>query len=588
LRWATLLVLAAACGTRVDPERYPAVSRLERELSVAVRSPAGGAADGSRCATLAARGGGLYLPPGGRLTLYAELPARGALRFERVARCGGSARLLVEVATDRAGKLALVIEPVPGPLALRLPANGGPARLRLAVVGEGGGLLVGGLGLGMWGASVRPPAQLAMARGGGRRPNLLVYLVDALRRDGLGCYGNPRPVSPHFDQLAEEGTVFDDAVAQAAWTRTAVASLFTGLDAGSHGVLTNRHALADSAVTVAERLRGAGYRTFALIANGNIGRKLGFHQGFDVMWQRLSGRRHRAAAMSGELLQWLDTTAAGARPFFAYVHVVEPHGPYEPIEPFRSRFARGVPAGLGSRPSLREIELASQPPSEQTRARLRALYDAEVAASDAAFGELRTGLERRGLWANTVVVVLADHGEEFFEHGRWEHGSTLHEETLSIPLLVRVPGLGAGRRRVRMAQQVDLAPTFLELAGEPPAAGLDGESLLPAMAGAEPLPPPPPARSYQRFADYLESGVTTGGFRLVRTRWDHGSTAVKLYDRRADRQELRDVHAALPITAAFLDSVLRWPPHGGGALVRPAGRLDRETEEQLRALGYVH
>lgn len=587
---AASLLPVAGCGPLVDAAAYPPVSSLQRELAVAVRSPARGAPDDSRCAALARRDGSLYLPPGGDLTFFADLPPRAALRFERLARCGGAARLRVAVATDEEGEVRAEVEPAPGPLAIALPGAGGPARVRLVAAGNpAGGLLVRGLALGARTARTElaagTPAASGDQRAPARRPDLVIYLVDALRRDGLACYGNPRRVSPNLDRLAADGVLFEDAVAQSAWTRTSVASLFTGLDPSSHRVLTNRDALADGAETLAERLQAGGYRTFAIVANGNVGRRLGFHQGFEVMWQRLGGPSHAAAAISAELLRWLDSTASDPRPYFAYVHIVEPHAPYQPREPFRSRFAANAPAGLGSRRSLKELELAHGAQPARVREELRALYDAEVAAADAAFGALRAGLERRGRWANTVVVVLADHGEEFFEHGRWEHGNSLHEESLAIPLLLRGPDVASGRRVARLARQVDVLPTMLAAAGLPPPAGVDGESLLPAAGGLE-SGVAPPARSYQRLADALEAGATTARFRFVRRIGTDGSVTVRLYDRRRDRQELLDVHAKLPIATAFLDSVLRWPARTG-ALVRPAGQLDRESREQLRALGYV-
>jgi arylsulfatase A-like enzyme len=304
------------------------------------------------------------------------------------------------------------------------------------------------------------------------------------------------------------------------------------------------------------------------------------------MKQLLSGPRHSATGVTGELLAWLDGTAATGRPFFAYLHTVEPHGPYQPAEPYRTRFAPGVSPSLGTRPSLRALELSPEPPSPATLRDLRALYDAEVAANDAAFGVLRTGLERRGLWARTVVVVTADHGEEFHEHGAWEHGGNLHSATLSIPLLVRVPNV-AGRRVSRLAQQVDVAPTVLDLAGIPLPADLDGESLLPSMTG-DAARAPALARSYHREEDGDEEvAVTTSAFRLlVSTR--SGRKGMALYERRPDPQERRDVSAALPITMAYLRSALRWPRQGQGDLSRRAGRLGREAEQQLRALGYVN
>jgi len=223
--------------------------------------------------------------------------------------------------------------------------------------------------------------------------------------------------------------------------RAALAAIIeTGPTPAAHGVLTKSDALSPAAETLAERLQAAGYRTLALVTNGNVSGKLGFRQGFAHMRQLLRGPEHSAIGVNAELERWLDATAADPRPFFAYLHVVEPHGPYTPPEPYRGRFADGVPFALGSRDSLRRLQTSATPPPAASVDGLRALYDAEVAEVDAAFGALRAALEQRGLWGSTAVVVLADHGEEFLDHGRWGHWeSNLYDEILKVPLIMWIP-----------------------------------------------------------------------------------------------------------------------------------------------------
>jgi arylsulfatase A-like enzyme len=577
------LLLFGACA-RVDSREYPVVSELRNELAVA---SATAAREGGRCADVARQRQGLFVPVGGRLTLHADLPARGALRFGRLQRCGEAQPLQILARTD-AQQRRVEIENSARDVALRLPRRGGPARLELRVAAPRAGTAVPGaattnagwivLGLGL---GARPlPASTTPAPP--PRPHILVYLIDALRRDALGCYGARRGVSPHLDRLAREGALFDDAIAQASWTRPAVASLFTGLLPASHGVQTRREALAEEADTLAEALRRAGYRTAALVQNINVSGRLGFRQGFELLRQRILPRDH-AEGLNGELDAWL--ARGDGRPFFAYLHTIEPHGPYEPPAALRRVFAPEVPADRGTRRALRALATSSGADRRRAAAELRALYDAEVARNDAAFGALRSLLERRGLWPRTVVVVLADHGEEFFEHGDWEHGHGLHAESVRIPLIVRVPGLPP-RRVTTLAQQADLVPTLLGLAGVPPPARSDGHSLLPALLGAAPLAPRA-VRSYDRLEDRDEIAVTTPRFRLLVRRFAGGRQQLALYDRAADPGERRDVQRRFPIAAAYLQGVVRWPLAGGAPLARPAGRLDREAAAQLRALGYI-
>jgi arylsulfatase A-like enzyme len=582
-------LLGTGCRGPGGEEQYPLVADLRRELAAAERDgEAGEGAEDPRCHALAERHGGAVLRAGRRLTLFVEAPPGAALRLGRLARCApagaGAASLRVSVASDEAAAAPVQV-PVPAAAAtVPLPLAGGPLRVDLRLAAErGAAVLLGGLALGARGAG-SPPAAVPAVRAVPRRPHLLLYLVDALRRDALGAYGAPGGGSPHLDRLAAEGVLFEDAVAQASWTRTAVASLFTGIDPGGHRVLTRRDALSPSANTLAERLAAGGYRTAAFLGNGNVSGKLGFRQGFERMRQKL-GPRDLAPQLTAELLAWLDETRGDPRPFFAYVHTIDPHGPYLPPEPFRSRFAPGVPLELGSRRSLRLLAGGEVAAGPQTARQLRALYQAEVASNDEAFGRLRVELERRGLWRDLVVLAISDHGEEFLEHGGLEHGQRLHAESLDIPLLLRLPEGPAGRRVARLARQVDVMPTLLELAGLPVPAGLDGASLLPALAGAGPRAPVA-ARSHLHLEGAPQSAVTTSRHRLIVITHPDGRRIARLYDRRRDPAERRDLAAALPITARYLQSVLRWPTGAGAATAAPP--LDPEDAEQLRALGYVN
>jgi choline-sulfatase len=585
---------AIGCTRPVDVDSYRELHPLTRELAVARREPPAVAASSARCEAVARSERSVFVRYGERLVLHADLPADAALRAASIVRCGGAGRtpgrLEAAATTDDGAQSRGELEVGNEAHAVSLARTQGPARIELVARAGGsagaGGLLVRGLALAVRGAAAtaRPSPVAATSS---TRPNVLIWLIDALRRDGLGCYGGRDGVSPQLDRLAAESVVFDDAIAQGSWTRPAVASLLTGLTPATHGVLTTKEALGDDAVTLAERLHDAGYRTVGLVANINVGGKMGFRQGFDRLRQLL-GPREAADELAGELLAWLDGASAAdrTRPFFAYLHTIEPHGPYKPPDEFRARFAPDVPPELGLRRQLRSLEAGETPQSPSTAAQLRALYDAEVAANDDAFGRLRGELERRGLWNGLVVVVLADHGEEFHEHGGWEHGAKLRDETMAIPLIVRAPGF-APRRVAALAQQVDVAPTLVELAGLRAPAGLDGTSLVSAARGDTPAFPAA-AVSYQRTDDGDEAVVTTSAYRLsVWTRTD-GSRVVALFDRRRDPKEHRDVSRELPIVTTYLESVLAWPAGPHGALARPAGALDAEGEAQLRALGYAH
>ncbi|HUP41741.1 MAG TPA: sulfatase [Thermoanaerobaculia bacterium] len=423
--------------------------------------------------------------------------------------------------------------------------------------------------------SPEPPA--------GPPPSILVYLVDTLRLDAPSIYGGPDGVSPHLEALAGESAVFTRATAQSSWTRTAVASLFTGLLPPSHGVYDKDDALPEGLPTLSERLGSRGYETVAFVTNPNIDRRFGMGRGFD--WYRMIRRKGNDATVAEEFFAWLDAREP-ERPFFAYLHTVEPHAPYQPGPPHRERWAPGISGDVGTRAHLRRLHRSLEPVTAALERDLRALYAGEVAASDAALGDVMAGLHARGLWDELVVVFLSDHGEEFYEHGRLGHGKNLYTETLDIPLLLRVPGLGQGRRIETPVQHVDLTATLLAIAGVRDAE-TEGEDLVPLLAAAGP-PRDRGLVSFLRLDGVEAAAVTTGRWRWIEESRGGGPATHALYDRWSDPAERVDVAADHPRQASRLRAVLRAArfrnPRNAPA---PAARLDPETTEHLRALGYL-
>ena len=271
----------------------------------------------------------------------------------------------------------------------------------------------------------------ATASNTGIRPNVLVYLIDTLRADHLGVYGYSHETSPEIDALAADGVVFTTAVAQSAWTRTSVASIFTGVHPRSHAVNGRSDSLAPEAATIATLLAEAGYGTGAYVTNANVASNFGFDLGFDTflhLREQDTGEVHiQSDVLTERAIMWLQDRDT-SRPFFLYLHATDPHSPYTPRSPYRERF---VPSR--KHPELyRTRELGPMPlDREETREILSevvGLYDAEIAFNDHHFGRLIGWLEETGLYDSTLIIVTSDHGEEFLDHGRWGHGGTLYEE----------------------------------------------------------------------------------------------------------------------------------------------------------------
>ena len=416
-----------------------------------------------------------------------------------------------------------------------------------------------------------------------RRPNLVLYVADAVRADLLSAYGNPRPTSPRFDAFAREGWLFEDATAQSASTRPSVASLLTGLGVDGHGVVGLGSTIVPALTTLAEMLRGAGYGTGAFVANDVLSPALGFARGFDE-WGSLP--RRPSAEVVRAALRWARDRPG---PFFLYVHTLGAHRPYEPAPEHWRPF---LPAAL---PRVHDVNALVQ--KEHLRpeelALVRSAYEGEIHEDDAAFGELLDGLAAGS--PGTVVAFTADHGEGFDEHGHRGHGVKLYQETARIPLALRVPGAAGGVRVASPVQQIDLVPTFLARAGIAKPAQLRGWDLA-RVAAAGPAAADP-ARilvsrlTYER-ADKV--AVRYGTLKLVANEEpDVPSRArFELYDLARDPGETRNLAAAMPEAVLYLWMESRAVRVGEEELRARVGagrkvELSPEDREALRALGYV-
>ncbi|RMH18267.1 MAG: hypothetical protein D6696_13415 [Acidobacteria bacterium] len=420
------------------------------------------------------------------------------------------------------------------------------------------------------------------------RPDVLVYLIDTLRADHLGCYGYPRPTSPQIDALAAEAALFEHAIAQSSWTKASVASIFTGRWPLAHGANLRTDALAAAAQTLAETLHHHGYATAGFVTNPNVTSAFGFDQGFERY--HYLGETASAAEVNAAALAWLDARPPDARPFFLYLHTLEPHAPYRPPAAFRERLAPQVPAALAAEPDavLDAMQAGRRPVEGVLVDHLRALYDAEIAANDDAFGALRRAFETRGRWRDLLLVLASDHGEEFYEHGNFQHGRTLHRESLEVPLIVKLPGPPVRRRIGERVQHVDLLPTILDAAGLPPTAGSEGRSLLPLLRGAAPGPSRP-TFAYLHLDGPARAAIYDRGFKLLQQLAGGGELIHRqLYDLAGDRQERRDLAGDRPLLAGFLAARLRSRLFGPEQrLAGDAAVIDEELRRSLEALGYL-
>jgi arylsulfatase A-like enzyme len=354
----------------------------------------------------------------------------------------------------------------------------------------------------------------AIAAKGGDAPLVVIYLVDTLRADHTTPYGYARDTTPELARFAKDSVLFDTAVAQASWTKPSVASLFTSLLPGRHRAVQLRDSLDPGHVTLAEMLQSRGYATGAAIANSIIYLQgVNFDQGFDYFdgihgTEKRPSKMVEAAGVVDGALEWLDERPGF--PTFLYVHTVDPHVPYTPPPPY-DRMYEPHPAADHNAVDPR---LDYREPAD--RDRFVAQYDGEIAYGDREFGRFIAALKRRGLYDRALIVFMADHGEEFLDHGQWLHGRSVYDELIRIPLIVKFPRQrDAGRRVAQQVQEVDILPTILESQGLPVPAPpvIAGRPLQPVIRG-EAAEPPAVAEISHR--GYVAHGMRTRADKYVR------------------------------------------------------------------------
>ena len=391
-------------------------------------------------------------------------------------------------------------------------------------------------------------------------PNLLLVTIDTLRADRVGAYGYAKGATPTLDGLARAGVLVEDAVVQTPQTRPSHVSIFTGRQPFEHGIRDNFSPPLDARFpTLATLLKDRGYATGGFIGAYPVSRDSGLNRGFDLFDDPFGSggrgaRDDRSARPAGEVvdkaLAWLG--GVRQRPFFAWVHVFDPHAPYQPPPPYRERFK-------------------AEP------------YDGEVAYADAQLAKLLQWLTRSGEAARTLVVVTSDHGEGLGDHGEDEHLVFLYDTTLRVPLLLSWPGrLPAGARVRGQFRSVDLLPTLLELLGAP-ARATSGASRATALREGGRIP------DNESYAESLYGELHYGWAPLRALRgqgWKYiHAPRAELYDLREDPGETRNRlddrgQVATAMRQRLLAQDSKPPPAAAAA-------IDPDAAERLAALGYV-
>jgi arylsulfatase A-like enzyme len=406
-------------------------------------------------------------------------------------------------------------------------------------------------------------------------PNIVLIIIDTLRADRLAIYGHPHDTAPYLTKLAADSVVFERAYSPSSWTVPATASIFTSTYPLQHQVHTGYfvtraiqrkrsfrlNRIPDSLPTLPETLKQRGYRTYGVADNLNISERMGFSRGFDSF---IGYDYQGAPAVNAAIDELSDGTLEGDSPYFLYVHYMDPHEPYgKRMEHYDEKASGGE---------------------------LFASYDSEIGFTDAHIGALIGNLDAG---PDTVIVVTADHGEEFGDHGNHGHRNQLYDELLHVPLIISWPGRLAPRRVAHNVSTVDIMPMLLSLLKINVAANAatkgGGATLMPSIDRIQAAHQPVFAsrRSEQLRPPLVRKSVIWQHWKYV---WSMPSGRQELYDRLADPGERMDLQEQHPEISTDLHERLLGFEQNAQIYERSyttPRQLTEQMEERLRAIGYT-
>jgi choline-sulfatase len=425
-----------------------------------------------------------------------------------------------------------------------------------------------------------------------RPRGVVLIVVDTLRADHLGVYGYSRDTSSRLGRWAKDGMVFERALATAPWTLPTFGSILTGRLPTGHGagyrgeggVRPRSTRLDQSIPTLAEQLQQAGFVTGAIVNNPWTKPRFGLNRGFETYdFQATSNRRQRRAAKVVDLAtSWID--AHQDRPFFLLVHLFDPHMTYDPPPSVRGTFTDAF-EGRYTLPvyAPQQIRARANDVTDDERAFITAAYDEEVVYVIQELDRFFAGLEERDLFRQLLVVLTSDHGEELFDHDSFEHGHSVYQELLHVPLVVWGPSVRSGREAMPVSV-IDISPTILEAVGVSGESGFLSRSVWSRLTAGDRLSPRP----------LVAEGILYGSERKAIIEWplklelDVAGDSSRLFHLESDPEERTDLAASEVEAVRHLEERL----HSLLAAARSGEapeevELDEETLEELRSLGYI-
>jgi len=550
---------------------------------------------------------GIEMPLGTALGYFLKIPKRSTLRFavsletKAVAAPAGE-KLRVVLETASGGKKTLweqEVKPEDFPVEIDLSpyhdqiskvtfaslggARDGPASPRLMV----------------WEPRIisAPPERRPEKARGVAPPletpfNILIYLVDCLRPDHLPFFGYEKNTAPHMEEFSRQGIVFRNAYAQGSWTRPSVGALFTGLYPFLHRAINLKSGLGSEFTTLAEVLQEKGFYTIGISSNAGIKEFFNFHQGFSSFKYHPKQDNGSSSVLNEYAFSELRKKKM---PFFLYIHTMDAHRPYMIADEFKPDMP-SVPPEKRRMVPLNRREKGGDKGSLVDLDRVIAQYDATISQNDKSFGDLIREMKELGLYDRTLIILMSDHGDEFYDHGGFAHGSTLYQEVLRQLLVIKLPGqVLAGREIRENVQEIDIFPTLLDLLGEPLPDFLLGRSMKDLLFHPATVERPfHDAVFAETREDLVLKSMIDGRWKIIHRgkEWTLNPKEYELYDLQEDPSEKENLIYRNPVATHYLMSKFkRWVENQKLLAHFSKEGLEKElTEkeiEELKALGYI-
>lgn len=412
-------------------------------------------------------------------------------------------------------------------------------------------------------------------------PNVIFIVVDTLRADHLGCYGYERDTSPHIDALSRESVVFKNAVSQAPWTPPSIASMLTGLYPAELGYKDRPVVMEDSIVTLPEIFHANGYTTMGIISHVLVARRLGFAQGFDTYDQEnAEGHGHISSpSVIQKAVAFIESNRQNK--FFLFLHLFDPH--YDYILHDDYNFFPGYNGTLQSGESIYSLREKAPEMTKQDLQYIKALYDSEIRFTDAYIGHLLNTMKELDLYRNTMVVLTADHGEEFKDRDEWiGHSKRLYQESIHVPLIIKLPGRYKQRVREDYTGLIDLMPSILRymdftFPADYPLSGsaidFSGNDKNGRLVFSE-----------TRRGNFLRAAAWQG-WKLID---DRAARQLELYNLQRDPHESVNVADSNPdLAQTLLNALKTWVENTRTDLTSRAPAFTEEELQKLKSLGYI-